>query len=204
MQNSGQLFPMKCLRFNFTIRGLIKLVIINMTHTCMESYPLIGIGPAFSSCSKRNVVWFLPIRFVDLARVWSLHIVSRNHLNTFVDMQINKWLHLSSSLGGFIWRLSLHCYMFRKKIDHNWILLDVWRSVNCYFLLRFSRYSGEVWQKKEKLTISKYFALKIVSKIYLTMFKLTIFIIIILRVWLESKFEALVCNLKSKILIFRA
>ena len=195
---------MKCLCFNFPIRGSIKFVIINMTHTCMESCPLISIESAFSSYSKRSVVWFLPIRFVDLARVWSLHIVSRNHLSAFVDMQINKWLHLSSSLGGFIWRISLHCYMFRKKIDHNWIVLAVWRSVNCFFCADFPCIPEKFGQKKEKLAISKCFTLKVVAKTYFTMFKLTIFIIIIFRVWLEPKFEALECNLKSKTLIFRA
>ena len=27
--------------------------------------------------------WFLLIRFVDLVRVWSLHVISKNHPNTF-------------------------------------------------------------------------------------------------------------------------
>ena len=30
-------------------RGSVKLVVINVTYTCMRSYPLVSIGPAFSS-----------------------------------------------------------------------------------------------------------------------------------------------------------
>ena len=40
LQNSGQLFPIKWLSINLPICGWIKLVIINMTYTCMESYSL--------------------------------------------------------------------------------------------------------------------------------------------------------------------
>ena len=38
---------------------------------------------------KHNIGWFL-LRFVDLLRVFSLHIIGRNHSNTFLLINMQK------------------------------------------------------------------------------------------------------------------
>ena len=54
---------------------------------------LLGICRPSLLNQKHNVGWFLLIRFIDLARVYSSLVISRNHSNTFViDMQKTKIL----------------------------------------------------------------------------------------------------------------
>ena len=40
LQNSEQLFPINWLNISLPIYSLIKLVIIKMIYTCMETYPI--------------------------------------------------------------------------------------------------------------------------------------------------------------------
>ena len=69
-----------------------------------------------------NVGWFLLARYVDLLRVWSLHI-SWNRCNTFFSTTIGGYLlHLSmSSLWGR--ERFLRCDILREKIDQKIFLL---------------------------------------------------------------------------------
>ena len=87
-------YPIKWLSIRSLILGSIKLVITNMTYTCMENYPpsyqrkqLIKIpSPRFRYYlrnQKHNVRWLLLRWFVGLLIVCSLHIIKRNHSNTF-------------------------------------------------------------------------------------------------------------------------
>ena len=52
MRDSGKLFPIKWFSISFTIIGSIKLVIINMKYTCMESYPLSWFAQATNKNTK--------------------------------------------------------------------------------------------------------------------------------------------------------
>ena len=53
---------------------------------------------------KHNVGWFLVRRFVDLVRVISLHMISKNHSNTFllINMQKTKSAKLQQGLFVFV------------------------------------------------------------------------------------------------------
>ena len=118
---------------------------------------------------KHNLGWFLLITFIDLVRVWSLQIISRNHPDTFLLLMMSI-LVTSKYSGGSIYRVVSGEFPFVARYSeknrpeslsfiatNNWIVLAVWQSVN-YFLLRIPRYSGKFWQKKKKLAIPKRFA----------------------------------------------
>ena len=96
---SGQLFPSNWLSIGFPIRISIILFLI-----------------------KTITGWFLLARYVDLLRVWSLHI-SWNRCNTFFSTTIGGYLlHLSmSSLWGR--ERFLRCDILREKIDQKIFLL---------------------------------------------------------------------------------
>ena len=91
-KSSGQLFPIKLLSISFPICGQIKLMVIiitlvwNAIHYANQHKQLIKI----LAFSKKNVGWFLLKRFVELLRVCSLHIFSRNHFNTFWLINLQK------------------------------------------------------------------------------------------------------------------
>ena len=93
---------------------------------------------------KRNVGWFLLIRFVDLVKGIYTFYISRNHPSKFL---------LITFYGISPWGISLRCNMFRKKIDQknflikqqitelyqyiSMIVLAVWRPVKYTFALNF-------------------------------------------------------------------
>ena len=133
------------------------------------SIPLISIGPTFSSYNQKHVGWFLLRSFLNLVRAWSLHIISRNHPNTFL-------LVMSVKKSGYIYSVASGEFPFtatcsEKKrpekfpfiASNYWIVLAVRQSLN-YFLLRIPWYSGKVWQNKKKRAIPIRFALQANAK----------------------------------------
>ena len=99
----------KHLRTAASVLLIIKLIIMNIGHLLNQ---------------KHNMEWFLPQRFVDLVRIHSLLIVSRNHSNRvisgfrqiyagcyplhnvyFNDMQINRWRNFKDK--GHLFTLNL-------------------------------------------------------------------------------------------------
>ena len=54
--------------------------------------------PTFVINQKHSLGWFLLIRVVDLVRVCSLHIISRNHSNMFLLINLQNRLVQSETL----------------------------------------------------------------------------------------------------------
>ena len=81
------IFPIKWLSISFLI---CSSVMLNMTYTCMDSNPPSYYCKQLFFNQKHKVGWFLLIRFVDLLKVCSLHIISRNHSNMFLLINLEK------------------------------------------------------------------------------------------------------------------
>ena len=55
-----------------------------------ENAPLMGICRSSLLNQKHNVGWFPPKSFVDLLRICYLNIISRNHCNTLLLINLQK------------------------------------------------------------------------------------------------------------------
>ena len=98
--------PKKCQRRKKAIP--IRFTKVNVVNICRPSL--------FNQ--KYNVGWFLQGIFVDLPRVSSLHIISRNHSNTFLLINLQKTKTCPSKiLQQGLFALILSCHL-RQSFVH--------------------------------------------------------------------------------------
>ena len=119
------------------------------------SIPLISIWPTFSSCNQKHVGWFLLRSFLNLVRVWSLHIISRSHPNTFLlAMSVKKSGYIFSVVSGEF-PFTATCSekkrpeKFPFKVTNNWIVLAVRQSLNYFFALNSLIFRKSLAEQKE-------------------------------------------------------